>query len=556
MPNTTPSTSIYLYASQWLCILFCIAWVLHLPLTEHVYLGAQTRDSFDHIALLDHWGITNTIWNYPAGGQIIPPDIFSMIFALPWLWISRSLAYNMAICTHCVCNAVAGWYLGKTVQASPFVCAISIALSPYMIGQINSGETETLALWGLIFSVAFLHQKRWRIAGVWMTCTAIASWYYGAYIAIIAFCWVGYELIRYKNTDSLHTFLVAGLGTSVPAYIYYTVLESDSQMFRGPDMHTYITDHPRALTAFSSDPSYWFSEVPVDANHIDSLGWVYILVAGMGIFRFYRTNIMWLWLIILGLVMSLGPQLHLEHTVVWDIMPYDILLQIPFFDAMRLPHRWLSITSIGLSVYIAMVANMLAKDAAWIFVLLLVGETQYFFPNITNFTLVLPSILSEIHGPLLDLPTRTMLIHTTDMSNAIPQDARGRHLVMQRWHHQPIPYSLLMQGWSTEIAENALVIATTALDSKDPISKRPIESQQFRQAQFSLAVADWLTIKDSDKREKLVQATQELQSIGIQHVCLHLDLLEQADIADIVGLLEQYLGNPTLRTESEILWNL
>ena len=49
-------------------------------------------------------------------------------------------------------------------------------------------------------------------------------------------------------------------------------------------------------------------------------------------------------------------------------------------------------------------------------------------------------------------------------------------------------YSLLMQGWSTPIAEEPLVIAITALDSQDPISSRTVEARQFRQENFALEV--------------------------------------------------------------------
>ena len=29
--------------------------------------------------------MANGLWNYPSGGRLIPPDLFSMIFAAPWL---------------------------------------------------------------------------------------------------------------------------------------------------------------------------------------------------------------------------------------------------------------------------------------------------------------------------------------------------------------------------------------------------------------------------------------------------------------------------------------
>ena len=61
------------------------------------YIGSDTRDLFDHIALLDQWAWQTDAWNYPTGGRLIPPDLFSMIFASPWLSLGmgRGAAYDL-----------------------------------------------------------------------------------------------------------------------------------------------------------------------------------------------------------------------------------------------------------------------------------------------------------------------------------------------------------------------------------------------------------------------------------------------------------------------------
>ena len=127
------------------------------------YLGSGTRDLFDHIALLDQWRWSTTHWNYPDGGALIPPDIFSMMFALPWWWLGRGVAYDMALATHLLLNAISGWYLAKSIGGSPWIGAITILSSPFLVGQINSGETETIGLWGLAFTLTFLWQQRWKL---------------------------------------------------------------------------------------------------------------------------------------------------------------------------------------------------------------------------------------------------------------------------------------------------------------------------------------------------------------------------------------------------------
>ena len=106
------------------------------------------------------------VWNYPSGGRLIPPDLFSMIFASPWLGLGfgRGVAYDLSIVTHIICNVVAGWYLGKKT-GSPWSSAVALLCAPFCIGQLNSGETETIGLWGLTLCLATLHQHRWIATG-------------------------------------------------------------------------------------------------------------------------------------------------------------------------------------------------------------------------------------------------------------------------------------------------------------------------------------------------------------------------------------------------------
>src|SRR6056300_829500 len=127
----------------------------------NTYLGSETRDLFDHIALLDQWAWHTDTWHYPNGGALIAPDIFSMLFALPWWGFGRGVAFDMAIFTHLCLNGIAGWYLSRAAGGSPWVGAIALISAPFLIGQVNSGETETIGLWGLAWTFTWLMESRW-----------------------------------------------------------------------------------------------------------------------------------------------------------------------------------------------------------------------------------------------------------------------------------------------------------------------------------------------------------------------------------------------------------
>ncbi len=506
------------------------------------YIGSETRDLFDHIALLDHWAWHTEDWNYPTGGRLIPPDIYSMIFAVPWFGFGRGVAHDMALFTQLCCNALAGWYLAKTIGGSPWVGAVALVCAPYTMGQLNSGETETVGLWGLTMCIATMVQHRWIWSGAWAVITAIGSWYYGAYAATILgfyslWCWFQNR----QTYTSLHAIATMGLGIAIPAWIYRDMLQDPLQMFRGPTMTTYLQEHPRALAAFSSDPTLWLSEVPQDATHIDSLGWTFALLGLWGMWDLVTEHTwkrQWGWIVLMlsALSLALGPRLHIGQTVLWEWMPYDLWQWLPFLENMRLPHRWMSVATIVLCAWISKGGQRIPLLACF----LLWGESAWFMPTVERTTFTTPQIVEQFEGPTLQLPTRTM-----------EWDARGRYLVMQRSHQQAIPYSLLMQGWSPKIAAEALVIAVTTLDSEDPISSRTVEARQFRQEDFALEVTAWGGFPVDAPIERTVA---RLKAMGFKHVCLHRDLLNSSDRLDIESLLMDALGAPVVQTSEAWLW--
>ena len=516
--------------------------------TPDSYIGSETRDLFDHIALLDQWSWTTDTWNFPTGGRLIPPDLFSMLFAAPWLALGfeRAMAYNIAMATHICLNAASGWYLGRVTGGSPLVNAVVLICAPYCIGQLNSGETETIGLWALTLCLALLHQQKWIACGVLAVLTAIGSWYYGAYAATIVTAYSTWTYLRttdWSNRTPLLAPLTMGCGIAVPAWLYSSMLSNDKQMFRGPTMETYLSEQPRALAAFSSDPTLWLSEVPPAATHIDGLGWSFVLLALTGVWssiskHTWRDSWGWLLLLCSALIMALGPQLHIEQTVIWDWMPYDLWMQLPFIDNMRLPHRWMAVATIALSIWIAKGAKNMPLLASF----LLCMESAWFMPAVEHTIIKTPAIVEQFDGPVLQLPTRTM-----------EWDARGRYLVMQRQHQHPIPYSLLMQGWSLPIAEEPLVIAITALDSEDPISSRTVEARQFRQEDFALEVTAWGGFP-SDKPQH--QTITRLKELGFSQICLHRDLIDPDDRTAMENLLLDTLGTPIITDTEAWLWKL
>ena len=211
---------------------------------------------------------------------------------------------------------------------------------------------------------------------------------------------------------------------------------------------------------------------------------------------------------------------------------------IPFLSNMRLPHRWMAVATISLTVWIAKGARNMPILACMFLCL----ESVWFMPTVERTTLEPPSIIEHFDGPVLQLPVRTM-----------EWDARGRYLVMQRTHNQPIPYSLLMQGWNSSLTEEPLTIAIAALDSEDPISSRTVEARQFRQEAFALEVTAW---GGFPKEKPQIETTERLQQMGFSQVCFHRDLVNSSDREAMENVLLETLGSPIITTTEAWLWNL
>ncbi len=518
-------------------------------LTADAAIGAPTRDLFDHLALLDAWALSVSDWNYPEGGSLVPPDLFGMILAAPWLGLSRSLAYNIATLLQLWLACMGAWALGRRF-GSGLVCGVAYGLSPFLIGQLMSGEAETLSAWPLPVMVLLLlsaRRRAWAGAGAVGAIGALGSWYYGAFMAVIVGLWVIVRG-RWWSTEREPGVLVApavfaGL-IAAPAIVYARVLAAPDQLFRGPTMATYLAEQPRALAAMSSDPMAWLgTQAPGASGHVDTFPWLVLGLAAVGIWSWRDQETespVWWWigLTVLALALSVGPVLHLRGAPITALTPYRLLMEIPPLGLMRLPHRWMLVATLGAAVLAARGALLMPRlFAGFVFL-----ETLWFVaPPVFTTDTTPPEVVARITGPVLELPTRTL-----------GQDARGRYLLWQRTHRQPTPYALLMQGWSPQLAAEPLVIAVAAQDTQDRIWEQAVEAKQFRQEAFAEAVAAWRAEPDL---ALLSSSRQRLTALGFSQIILHLSMLQEDDARNIRVLTTEVLGEPE-EVGDALLWEL
>ena len=213
------------------------------------------------------------------------------------------------------------------------------------------------------------------------------------------------------------------------------------------------------------------------------------------------------------------------------------LSMVPPLDLMRLPHRWYAVVTLGLALLASRGAAALPRLAA---VLVFLDVFLFYSPSVQTVRITPPGIISSYTGPVLELPPRL-------------DGLRGRYLVWQRSHRQPVPYALLMKGWSDEFSDEPLLVAAAAMDSLDTLSIKQREAMQFRQGRFAASV---IQFQRSVDYASLKGARERLRKQGVEQVCLHVSQMLPADALLLQRLLEELLGTPQTETEEALLWTL
>ena len=575
-------------------------------LSTAAVVGLPTHDLFDHVwlhdALLDvvlggDSALSTTDIAWPDGGAILHPDPTGvLLYALMAPLLGVTLAFNGMLLAQLWLAALAGWALTKRVTGSAIAGwfgGLLIGGSPYLLGQVNTGETETVAAWPLVLALLFLERlaesRSWRdgaLAGLFAGLGAVASWYHGVFLAFYLTAWLAF---RGRSRACLAVPAGFAAVVALPAAIYASMLGQGENLFQGPDMATYLAEHTDALAGMVTDPASLLGFAPAATNaagHVRAqyLGTIVLALAFCGVLRGWRGARWWVGVALGALTLAMGPVLFVAGQTVSvegnDVpLPYRLLSDhLPLFGLMRIPHRWTLLLAVALATLAARGVTYLARDpraliaAASGTAALHLCDTTLFarLDRSTAVDVSAPELQSQLpgSGAVLDLPPRMA-----------GQDARGLYLVWQRTHGRPVPYSLLMSGMSQTAVDEPLLAAVAALDGRDQLveSDAPVVGAvepQLESGNAAFRVA-WTETTDEDGeglsyaltvarlREEGVDtadvegAGDRLRALGFDTVVLHRDLLSgQEDAGAIHSLLVATLGEPVIWDEATVVWSL
>lgn len=276
---------------------------------------------------------------YPVGLELARDEMMpaNTLLGLPFtISFGPAVAYNVMLLLTFPLSGYAVFRIIEEVTGSrlaALVGGLAFAIAPFRIirlsGHPNLLTTQWLAFC-LLFVERFFHSRRWldgALAGFFFGLNALAAWYY-LYIGAVA---LGiYALVRArplrKTLQDRNSWMGAGLFAIlaslliVPFAIPYLQLTQTSTLTRTFSDLDFWSANPTDLlqpnplhpiwghAVREIFPFQWSQEV----ERTLSLGWVLVLLAGIGIWKFGARSVVQALAImtLMSFVFTLGPTLH------------------------------------------------------------------------------------------------------------------------------------------------------------------------------------------------------------------------------------------------------
>ena len=425
-----------------------------------------------------HWRLTEIpLLFYPEGLSypLLATQIGVQILSLPIALLTSPLvAYNLSMLLSLALAGLTAYWLGLALtnkRLAAFVGGMVWAFFPNKMGH---------ALGGHIFQVAvFLYPLYvlclWRMLQQPSAARGILAGLVGAVAATIHSVHVVYFLVPvtlllvstswfgkhrgYWTRARLAAYSAAGLiGLGVLVPLYWPVLQQDHQgslqlmavsgvVGFAADLASYFVPAPEnPVLALMPDIRDFSRSINATYNEsITYLGVVPALLAGLGLWHTWRASRKWLLLGSIAGLLSLGPLLKVGGQLVevqvenfrgGIVLPYWLLMKLPFLQWSRTPARLTWTVSFALTVLVAYGAarlfanirsSMLSRSLGVLLSVLILVEYLVVWPFPTT------SVASaEVYEVIRDDPA--VVLHVPASSNLVTLQA----LLGQTVHGQPI----------------------------------------------------------------------------------------------------------------------
>ncbi len=365
-------------------------WPQVLDLGGSLVNGADNRQTIWNFWMLRHslfdlhtWPLQTDLIYWPGGTSLYlhtyTLDLNLLVLPIT-LTAGPVVAYNLAVLFVCVASGYAmyrlGWMLSGSALAG-FVAGFALTFNAWHVTRLWGQLSLASFQWPLLYMLFLLRRegRGWVNAlgaGVALALTYMAGQYLVLYLALFTALWA---LNRGLERGVPWRARAATLGRAVGAAGVAGLLVSPLLvgLLTSAQSGTFLVPTFAETLTFSADPLAYFVpgpystvfgawSTPIYANHVWGTiplekmvfpGWSLWVLGIFGLGRAWPQTRLWLNLLVVSFVLSLGPVLHAAGQGLPVPLPYLLFYQLPGVEVSRTPVRFALLVQIALAVGLA-----------------------------------------------------------------------------------------------------------------------------------------------------------------------------------------------------------
>ena len=365
-------------------------WPTVLDLGGQLVNGGDNRQTIWNFWLLRHslfdlhlWPLQTDLIYWPHGTSLYL-HTFTLDLNLLMLPITvlagPVVAYNLAVLFVCVAAGYAmfrlGWMLSGSALAG-FVAGFALTFNAWHVTRLWGQLSLASYQWPLLYMLFLLRRegRGWVNAlgaGVALALTYLSGQYLVLYLAVFTALWAlnrGLERRvpwRDRGRTLARAVGAAGVaGVLVAPLLVGLVTSARSGEFLVPSFAETLTFSADPLAYFIPGPystAFGARTTPIYTEHVWGTiplekmvfpGWSVWVLGLLGLAWGWPRTRLWLNLLLISFVLSLGPVLHLAGQGLPVPLPYLLLYQLPGVEVSRTPVRFALLVQIALAVGLA-----------------------------------------------------------------------------------------------------------------------------------------------------------------------------------------------------------
>jgi hypothetical protein len=329
------------------------------------------------------------LWHPPEGadlylGTLAPLN--GVLGLLPQLLAGPLVAYNLLVLLNIALAGLGGFLLARRATGhagGAVVGGLAVAASPWLLGQLDMGHLNVGACYGApLFAYALLRAAdgcRWHVAlaALALAAAALAEWQTAVSALLVGGVLLGgpaMAALRGRRPWSaparmalgglLGGLLVLPLAVATAWAVEAAGATARAGEAMAPSANLLAFFLPQELHPLWGDAIHTWRRANLwdpRTAALMPLGLSVLALAALGAATARRAAVPWLVLVLLGIGLALGPELHIGQAGYPGVpTPFAIFSQLPYLTVSRNPSRYVLLATLGVAVLAAFGVRWLA----------------------------------------------------------------------------------------------------------------------------------------------------------------------------------------------------